>query len=590
MPSALALFDAPTAAWFTGHIGTPTAVQEEGWPAIAQGGHVLISAPTGTGKTLSAFLVFIDRLKAMAARGELKQALYLIYISPLKALGNDIRENLRRPLEGIAGPELAVAVRTGDTTQAERQRMLRHPPHILITTPESLYLLLTSRGGQGLLNSARAIILDELHALINSKRGAHLMLSLARLDRLCEKPLQRIGLSATIEPLDEAGQYLAAPDPVTIIAPKMRKSMDIQVTSPLADMRTLPEGTIWPELARSVYERCEGCRTVIVFVEGRAQAEKLAHGINELGGQGFARTHHGCVSKEQRLLAERQLRSGELRVMCATSSMELGIDVGEVDLVMQIGFPATISSTMQRLGRAGHNPGRTSIMHLFPRMALEGVYCGLTATVAMEGGIEHSKPPRKCLDVVAQHLVSMAASAMYSVEDAMDTLSRAHCLRDVTRGDVENVLRMLAGDYEHQADQPSRPRLLYDRIHGTIMGDTYSRMLALSAGGTIPDRGFFAVRLKDGTKLGEVDEVFAFEARVGDKFLLGSFAWRIVELRSESIMVEPSSPEGAQSPFWLGDWAGRPYQTGLRFGELLRGLTEAHAGRRLYEALRDLRL
>ena len=590
MEPSLALFNTETAQWFAESIGTPTAAQAQGWPAIAGGGHVLISAPTGTGKTLSAFLVFIDQLKALARRGELEQQLYLIYISPLKALGNDIRENLRRPLEGISGPEIDVAIRTGDTTQTERRRMLQKPPHILITTPESLYLLLTSRSGQGLLRPAQAIILDELHAVINTKRGAHLMLSLARLDRLCEKPLQRIGLSATIEPLCGAGQYLASPDPVSIIAPPMQKSMEIQVTSPLEDMRTLPEGTIWPELARAVYAHCERARTVIVFVESRAQAERLAHGVNALGGQGFARTHHGCVSKEQRLEAEQQLRSGQLRVLCATSSMELGIDVGEVDLVLQIGFPATISSAMQRLGRAGHNPGRTSVMHMFPRTATEAIYCSLTATVAMEGGIEHSHPPRKCLDVVAQHLVSMAAEHGYTVDSAMETLARAHCFQDVTQEEVEGLLRMLAGDYEHQADQPARPRVLYDRIHGTVQGDAYSRMLALSAGGTIPDRGLYTVRLRDGTRLGELDEEFVFEARIGDKFLLGAFAWRILEIRSDSVLVESSSTEGAQSPFWKGDSAGRPYQTGLRFGALLRGLDQAHRQHRLYEALRDLRM
>ena len=549
---------------------------------------MLISAPTGTGKTLSAFLVFIDRLMAQKRAGQLSEGLHLIYISPLKALGNDIRENLKRPLSGIDGPELTVAVRTGDTPQAERQRMVAHPPHILITTPESLFLLLTSRGGRKMLAMARAIIIDELHAMINGKRGAHLMLSLARLDRLTGRTVQRIGLSATIEPLTAAAEYLAGPDPVRIVAPKMHKAIDVQVKSPLPDMRVLPEGTVWPELFKIVYDHCQGARTVIAFLEGRTQAERLAHGVNELGGEGFARTHHGSVSKERRLEAEDLLRSGTLRLLCATSSMELGIDVGEVDLVIQIGVPVTISSAMQRLGRAGHNPGRTSVMRFFPRTAAEIVTSGLTAHVALEGGIEHSNPPQKCLDVLAQHIVSMAVGDRFTVDELMALLSRAHTFRDVTRDELERVLRMLAGDYEHSQDRPARPRILYDRIHGTVEGDNYSRMLAVSAGGTIPDRGLFAARLQDGTKLGELDEEFVFEARIGDKFLLGTFAWRILEIRRDSVIVAPATTEGAPPPFWRGDGIGRTYRTGLRFGELMRGLTDAHAARELNHALAEL--
>lgn len=590
MDNALSLFDKETARWFSESVGEPTLVQQEGWPAIAEGAHVLISAPTGTGKTLSAFLVFIDRLKQKAREGTLAQGLHLIYISPLKALGNDIRENLKRPLSGIAGPDISVAIRTGDTPQAERQRMLRNPPHILITTPESLYLLLTSRGGRNMLKAARAIIIDELHALINGKRGAHLMLSVARLDGLCGRDIQRIGLSATIEPLSVAAEYLAAPDPVRIIAPKMHKSVDIQVKSPLKDMRVLPEGTIWPELAKMVYEHCEGNRTVIAFVEGRTQAEKLARGVNALGGEDFARTHHGSVSKEQRLEAETRLRSGKLRLLCATSSMELGIDVGEVDLVLQIGFPVTISSTMQRLGRAGHSPGRTSVMRLFPRTAAEGVTCGLTAKVALEGGIEHVNPPKKCLDVLSQQLVSMAVDNRYTVEEALSSLGRAYSFREVSRAELESVLRMLAGDFEHAYDRPVRARVMYDRIHGTVEGDAYSRILAVSAGGTIPDRGLYAARLADGTKLGELDEEFVFEARVGDKFLLGTFAWRIMEIRRDSVIVTPTSIDGAAPPFWKGDGIGRTYLTGQKFGALMRGLYEASGGARLKTALSQLLL
>lgn len=582
---SLKIFHKLTALWFTKNLGAPTAVQEQAWPVIAAGSHTLVSAPTGTGKTLTAFLVFIDRLLEEAENGNLKQELQLIYISPLKSLAGDIRENLRRPLEGIleermkagispSGAELLVGIRTGDTTQTERNRMIRKPPHILITTPESLYLMMTSKSGQKILRTAKAIIFDELHAMIDSKRGAHLMLSAARLDRLCGQPLQRIGLSATIEPLTIAAQYLS-PDPVTVIAPKMEKQIRIEVKSPFADHKVRMKDPVWQELARMVYVHCTGTSSAIAFVEGRAYAEKLAYFINQIGGEGFARTHHGSLSKEQRYEVEHALRSGALRLLCATSSMELGIDVGEIDRVFQVGCPRTISSTMQRLGRAGHNPNRTSIMYMFPREAVEGLYCGLTAEVARQGGIEYSKPPRLCFDILAQHLVSMACGDGYSVEEVMDLLPRAYPFREVTAEDVREVLRMLAGDYEHDRDIPVRPRILYDRIHDRVMGDAYSRMLAVSAGGTIPDRGLYACRTESGVKLGELDEEFVFETRIGDRFLLGTFAWQIVSIQKDTVIVSQANTTGARMPFWHGDLKGRKMRTGIAFGRIFRQLTHA---------------
>ena len=362
MKDCLQLFSSQTADWFREKLGKPTQVQEVSWPAIAAGGHVLVSAPTGTGKTLSAFLVFLDRLKAQALEGSLPRELQLVYVSPIKSLAADIRENLRKPLEGIGGQELlSVAVRTGDTTTRERQQMAKKPPHILITTPESLYLMLTSKTGQNVLCTAKAIIIDELHAMIDTKRGAHLMLSLARLDALCGKPLQRIGLSATIAPLDRAARYLA-PEPVTVAAPTMEKSVQLQILGPYADARKKRKDPVWQELATLVYQYCQTSRSVIAFVEGRRYAEKRAYYVNLLGGEDFARVHHGSLAKEQRQETEEALREGRLRLLCATSSMELGIDVGEIDQVLQVGCPRTISGTLQRLGRAGHNPSRTSVM------------------------------------------------------------------------------------------------------------------------------------------------------------------------------------------------------------------------------------
>ena len=597
----LELFHPLTARWFERALGKPTAVQQEAWPEIAAGRNTLVSAPTGTGKTLSAFLVFIDRLLGEARAGTLKKELHLIYVSPLKSLAGDIRENLRRPLEGIWREEhgavsplgqslgLEVMIRTGDTPQNERRRMQKSPPHILITTPESLYLMLTGKSGQSVLRTARWVILDELHAMIDTKRGAHLMLSLARLDRLCQTPLQRIGLSATLEPLNVAAEYLS-PDGAAIVAPKMRKDVKLLVTSPFEAARKVQKDSIWQEIARSVYARCADSRSVIAFVDGRAYAERLAYYVNQLAGDGFARTHHGSLSKEQRYEVEHALRAGNLRLLCATSSMELGIDVGDIDQVFQIGCPRTISGTMQRLGRAGHNPNRTSVMVIYARAAAEGLYSGLAAEVVRAGGVEHSRPPRLCLDVLAQHLVSMATDGGYTVDDVMALLPGAYPFRGVTREDVRDVLGMLAGDYEHSRDVPARPRLLYDRIHDRVEGDPYSRMLAVSAGGTIPDKGLYAVRTETGVRLGELDEEFVYEARKGDKFLLGSFAWQIADIKKDTVVVVPSTVTGARPPFWKGEIRGRRLQTGLAYGEIFHRLERANEAGNLLEEIMNLGL
>ena len=591
MENILNLFTKETAEWFQNTLGEPTPVQKEAWQAIAEGAHTLVSAPTGTGKTLSAFLVFLDRMKQQAKEGTLKQELQVIYISPLKSLAADIRENLKRPLEGIgAEEEIRIGIRTGDTLQRDRQKMVKTPPHILITTPESLYLMLTSKTGQNVLATAEAVILDELHAVIDTKRGAHLMLSLARLDYLCKRPLQRIGLSATIEPLAVAAEYLA-PEKVRIAAPPMKKNVKLEILSPYADAsKGRRKDPVWEELGALVYQYCQQSRSVIAFVEGRRYAEKLAYYVNLLGGEGFARVHHGSLSKEQRMETEFALRDGKLRLLCATSSMELGIDVGEIDQVLQVGCPRTVSGTMQRLGRAGHNPGRVSVMYLFPRTAAECVSCGMTAELARRGGVEHLNPPTECLDVLAQHLVSMAAFRSYELDEVMQILPRAWSFRNITKEEVKSVLGMLAGDYEHERDIPARPRILYDRIHEKVEGDGYSRMLAVSAGGTIPDKGLYTVRTEDGVKLGEVDEEFVYESQKGDRFILGSFAWRVVNISKDTVTVTQAQVEGARLPFWHGELKGRDKRTGEAFGRMFHSFQEAYEKGRLSQVLKELGL
>ena len=654
---ALGLFTQPTAEWFLKTYGEPTEVQKEAWPAIAGDRPVLVSAPTGTGKTLSAFLVFIDRLYGQAVRGTLKEGVQLIYVSPLKSLAADIRENLQRPLDGIAdgaaARAISVGIRTGDTPQKERRYMVKHPPHILITTPESLFLMLTSGTGRSVLESAQAVVIDELHALIDTKRGAHLLLSVARLEALCGHPLQRIGLSATIEPLELAAQWLS-PEPSVIVAPKMRKAIEIRVSG--SEPQTgRSRDPIWEQLAQKVYERCQQNRSVIAFSEGRRYAEKLAYYVNQIAGEDFALVHHGSLSKEQRQSAEQRLREGKLRLLCATSSMELGIDVGEVDEVLQIGCPRTVSSTMQRLGRSGHGPGRVSVMYMYPRTAPEGLYCGMTAALARSGSVEEANPPRQCLDVLAQHLVSMAAGSgragksraagseqtgqscaaedarteqahaaenvrteqthtagsgqagrscaagstqsgqaayAYSVDDVMAILRRAWPFSGVDRETVKSLLCMLAGDDEHRREIPVRPRVLYDRIHELVWPDPYSRLLAVSAGGTIPDRGMYAAKTPEGVKVGELDEEFVYESRVGDRFLLGSFGWKIVGQDKDTVFVEPASAASARLPFWHGEIRGRGKKTGIAFGKMLGALEKAQnrGGEALLSALAGLGL
>ena len=586
-------FTEKTRCWFYESVGSPTEAQTLCWRAVESGKNVFLSSPTGSGKTLAAFLYFLDTLSRRAQEEALPDECGILYISPLKSLGNDISKNLMRPLAGLGLERtVRIAVRNGDTPPREKQAMIRKPPHILITTPESLYLLLSSKSGRGLLKNVKTLILDEFHATASTKRGVHMMLSVARLEALTAQPLQKIALSATVTPLAHAAKILSPDGECEIISPEFRKETDILVDTAVPDMRILPEHSIWPYLADRVTDALESSKSVLAFSDGRASCERLAHKINERADTPIARTHHGCVSKEQRLEAENMLKNGTLRVMAATSSMELGIDVGEIDEVIQIGNPLTVSSLIQRMGRAGHSPGKVSRMRIYPKTAQETLFCALTACAAKNGRIESILPIEMCMDLLCQHLISMASEGVYTVKEAVSILKNAYAYRNLTEETVKEALRLLAGDYEHALDRPVRPRLLYDRIHGTFTGDKYTKMLALSSGGTIPDRGWYKVQLTDGTILGELDEEYVFEARLGDKFMLGAFPWVIVNITRDRVIVEKTSPAGASSPFWKGDSAMRSYETGLYFASLLRHLNECarKGSMHLVRALKDMNL
>lgn len=569
------IFKKQTMDWFYTSVGTPTKAQSLAFRAVASGKDVLVSSPTGSGKTLAAFLYFLDRFSRRAETEPLPNEAEILYISPLKALGNDINENLSRPLEGLGLKNIVrTAIRNGDTTPSQRQAILRKPPHILITTPESIYLLLSSASGQKLLRNVKHVILDEFHATISAKRGVHMMLSLARLDALCNRRVQRIALSATITPLETAAAILSPEGGCEIIAPEIEKKTQLVVDTAVEDMRILPEHSIWPHLADRVTDALKDSRCVLAFSDGRASCERLAHKINERAGDIIARTHHGCVSKEQRLEAEQMLKNGSLRVMAATSSMELGIDVGDIDTVIQVGNPLSVSSLMQRLGRAGHSPGRVSRMKIYSKTAQDTLMCALTAKAALDKKIEPILALEKPLDLLCQHLVSMAATGKYTVCEATEILKKAHAYKNLTEDDVRRALALLYGDYEHAMDHPVRARVLYDRIHDEFTGDKYSSLLALSSGGTIPDRGWYAVITRDGTRLGELDEEYVFEARLGDRFMLGAFPWVIVDITKDAVIVEKTSAAGASSPFWKGDGSMRFYETGKYFGALFGKIDE----------------
>ncbi len=590
--SALDPFHPIIKEWFIHHVGTPSLPQIQGWPEIQAGNNVLISAPTGAGKTLAAFLESIDRLFKMDLGGTLPEGVFILYVSPLKALNNDIYKNLDIPLDGIkkcclasgiSFPDIKKAVRTGDTPQSERQRMLKHPPHILITTPESLYLMLTSKNAIKLLKNVRYLIVDEIHTMLGTKRGVHLAVSIERLEHLTEHELVRIGLSATVNPIETAAQYLGGfkkkgegyeKRPVSIVAPTMARSNDLKIHMPVADYRALEQGTIWPEIYDSVLKLIKQHTSTIVFVNNRAVAEKVAANINSMADQEVCRPHHGSLSKSKRLEVEEKFKKGELTCMIATSTLELGIDIGSVDLMIQVASPVSVSSGLQRLGRAGHRLNAVSRGRIIPKTRGDLIKSAFVSKEMLDGHIEQERIPMNCLDILSQQIVSMSCEKKWTEEEMLDVIRCAWSYRNLKAESFRKVLSMLSGDFEHMEDIPAKPRIMWDRQNKTIEGSTYSRMLAVNSSGTIPDRGYFTVVLEDyKTRIGELDEVFVFEARLGDQFMLGNSAWKVVKIEKNRVIVTPGKSMGAKTPFWQGDGIGSPYEQGIAYGRYLKEIS-----------------
>jgi ATP-dependent helicase Lhr and Lhr-like helicase len=569
--------------WFLGAFEGPTPAQEQAWPAIASGEHVLLSAPTGSGKTLAAFLWGLDRL----ARGERGTGTKLVYVSPLKALSYDIERNLRAPLRGIAPDDPpSVAIRTGDTPQAERLAMRRNPPDILITTPESLYLILTSQA-RAMLRGVEAVIVDEIHAVAATKRGSHLALTLERLSELAEGDPQRIGLSATQNPLEEIGRFLVGPRRTCrVVDAGITKPLDLKIHVPVESMAEPGNGpgdpldsagentrnSIWPAMYPELLAQVRAHRSTIIFVNARRAAERLALRLNELAGEDIARAHHGSLAREERTVVEELLKAGELPCLVATSSLELGIDMGAVDLVLQVESPKSVARGLQRIGRAGHSVGDTSKGRIYPKFRADLLECTVVTKLMREGRIEPTVVPRNALDVLAQQIVAITASSedALAVDDLFALVTRTHPYAELSRDLLENVLDMLDGRYPSQEFGELRARIVWDRVAGTIRPRKGAGSLAIVNAGTIPDRGLFSVVLPDGRRVGELDEEMVYEARAGQTFLLGASSWRIEEIGRDRVVVTPAPGVPGAVPFWKGDSVGRPKELGRAIGEFSR--------------------
>jgi ATP-dependent Lhr-like helicase len=606
----LAPFGPAVRDWFAATFESPTEAQARGWAAISEGRHTLIHAPTGSGKTLAAFLWTLDRLaRHPRPPDERATTVRVLYISPLKALAYDIERNLQAPLTGIGlaaerlgerRPEITLATRTGDTPQEDRRQLVRHPPDILVTTPESLYLLLTSQARE-ILRGVEHVILDEVHAMAGTKRGAHLALSLERLEQLRPEgaaPPQRIGLSATQRPLEVTARFLGGIGPdrdVTVVDAGTRKELDLQVVVPVEDMASLGEvlppeeqpggsaersearTSIWPSIHPRILDLIRAHRSTIVFTNSRRLAERLAQRLNELAGEDLVRAHHGSIAREQRLTIEEELKNGHLPALVATSSLELGIDMGAVDLVVQVESPTSVSRGLQRIGRAGHQVGAPSKGVIFPKYRGDLLECAVVTERMHEGAIEETRLPRNPLDVLAQQLVAMAVMDRWSVDELHGLVTRAAPFETLSREVLEGVLGMLAGAYPSDEFAELRPRVVWDRVTDVVEGRRDARVVAVTSGGTIPDRGLFPVRMvgepgTPGRQVGELDEEMVYETRAGEVLTLGASSWRVEAIEPNQVLVTPAPGEPGKLPFWKGDAVGRPIEVGRAVGALTREL------------------
>jgi ATP-dependent Lhr-like helicase len=617
-PDMLAAFRPATRHWFEATFARPTAVQVAGWKAIAAGANALLLAPTGSGKTLAAFLWCLDRL-GRETNLESQAGVRVIYVSPLKALAYDIERNLRAPLAGIARAAEAlgqpmqlprIAVRTGDTPARERRAMLRDPAQILITTPESLYLMLGSAARET-LRLCETVIIDEIHALAPTKRGAHLALSLERLSAITARDPQRIGLSATQRPLDEIGRFLGGDRPVTLVDTSEAPRLDLTIEVPIDEMENVrserqvehEEGHtggatgIWAAIHPRLVELVRAHRSTIVFANSRRLCERLAQGINDLAGEGLVRAHHGSVARAQREEIEEMLKAGQLRGLVATSSLELGIDMASVDLVVQIESPGSVARGLQRIGRAGHQVGARSTGRIFPKHRADLLEAAVVARGMLQGAVEPTRVPRNPLDVLSQQIVAIVASVPdggvsasasgdgaeaeaeavpgISVARLEAMVKRAYPFMSLSRDVFVAVLDMLAGRYPSDEFADLRPRLTWDRATDRLTPRRDARLIAIMSGGTIPDRGLYAVHLgATGPRIGELDEEMVYESRVGETFLLGASTWRIAEITRDRVVVTPAPGEPGKMPFWRGDGPGRPIELGRALGAFVRELGE----------------
>ena len=656
-PDVLAGFSPATRDWFSGAFDAPTAAQTGAWAAAQAGKHALVVAPTGSGKTLAAFLWALDRLAASPPPADPKRRCRVLYVSPLKALAVDVQRNLRSPLAGIRqaahrlgtpAPDITVGMRTGDTPADQRRSFARTPPDVLVTTPESLFLLLTSAARDS-LRGVETVIVDEVHAVAATKRGAHLALSLERLDQLLDKPAQRIGLSATVRPVDEVATFLAGARPVEVVQPPSEKTIEVTVEVPIPDFTALDAGiaghpqpghapgstdeeiigaasgsaqraSIWPAVERRLLDLVRQHRSTIVFANSRRLAERLTARLNELarddaadaaaadlevqdldepgepsefpaeaiGQSGIgggapvtvARAHHGSMAREQRTLVEEELKAGLLPAVVATSSLELGIDMGAVDLVVQVEAPPSVASGLQRIGRAGHQVGAVSRGAMFPKYRGDLVSCAVVAERMAVGGIESMRYPRNPLDVLAQHIVAMVALEPWTLADLAELVRRAAPFAALPDSALHATLDMLAGRYPSEEFGELRARITWDRVTDELRGRPGAQRLAVTSGGTIPDRGLFTVMTPGGadgagSRVGELDEEMVYESRVGDTFLLGTSSWRVEDITHDRVIVTPAPGVPARMPFWKGDAPGRPLELGRAVGAFVREMSAA---------------